>query len=117
MITDDPAEYELWQQEQAHMEHLVEEYHQEQLDKAEMEMVEILGCLASSPEYGDNLHANAQTEMDIAGSYLAQIKTILDGASKPIIASILQPLRSALIDSEFMIEGGYRVLDSRDDNV
>ena len=113
----DAEEYHLQQQEQQHMEHLVEQYHQEQMEKAEREMAEILGCLASSPAYGDNFHTNAQTEMDIAGTYLSQIKTILDGASKPIIASILQPLRSALIDSEFMIEGGYSVLDSRDDNV
>ena len=94
MITDDPAEYYEWQREQEHMEMLVEQYHAEQLQKAEHEMSEIMGCLQRVPEYQDNLIENAQTEIEIADQYLNQIKQILAGANKSIIATIFQLRKS-----------------------
>ena len=118
MITDDPAEYYEWQQEQEHMEMLVEQYHAEQLQRAEHEMSEILGCLQRVPEYQDNLMENAQTEIQIADQYLTQIKQILAGANKAVLATILQPLNSAMSESEWLLEAGQMLVSqSREDNI
>lgn len=116
MITDDPAEYYQWQQEQEHMEILVEQYHAEQIQKAEHEMAEIIGCLQRVPNYKDNLMQQVETERQIAGQYIDQIKDILAGANKSIIATILQPLNSAMSESEWLLEGCENIT-SRDDNV
>lgn len=121
MITDDAGEYHRHILEMEQMDVLVEQYHAEQMERAEAEMAEILGCLANSsedyPAYGVNFQVNAKTEMVMAEEYLNQIKAILDGGNKPILATILQPLRSAMIDAEFMLEGGLSLIESRDDNV
>lgn len=118
MITDDPAEYLQWQQEQEYMEALVEQYHAEQIQKAEYEMADIIGCLQRVPDYKENMLEKVQTEMNIAEEYIGQIKQILAGANKAIIATILQPLNSAICESEWLLEASENITsDSRDDNI
>ena len=100
------------------MEMLIEQYHAEQLQRAEHEMSEVLGSLQTVPEYQDNLMENAQTEIQIADQYMTQIKEILAGANKAVLATILQPLNSAMSESEWLLEAGQvLVSQSREDNI
>ena len=118
MITDDPAEYYHWQQEQEHMEMLIEQYHAEQMQRAEHEISEVLGSLQTVPEYQNNLMSKAQTEILIANQYMTQIKKILTGANKAVLATILQPLNSAMSESEWLLEAAQSVVSqSREDNI